>query len=98
MNEERMYHIIRGPHVTEKTALQAEAGNKQVFKVDITATKTEIKKTVEALFEVDVTKVRTVKVKGKTKNFGRRSGKRNDWKKAYVTLAEGQSIGADQNP
>ncbi len=98
MKEERMYHVIRGPHVTEKTALLAEEGNKQVFRVDLTATKTEIKKTIETLFEVDVTKVRTVKVKGKTKNFGRRSGKRNDWKKAYVTLAEGQSIGADQNP
>ncbi|MEE9350755.1 MAG: 50S ribosomal protein L23 [Thiotrichaceae bacterium] len=98
MNEERMYHVIRGPHVTEKAALQAENSNMQVFKVDITATKSEIKKSIETLFEVDVTKVRTIKVKGKTKNFGRRSGKRNDWKKAYVTLAEGQSIGADQNP
>ncbi len=98
MNEERMYHVIRGPHVTEKAALQAENSNMQIFKVDITATKSEIKKSIEALFEVDVTKVRTIKVKGKTKNFGRRSGKRNDWKKAYVTLAEGQSIGADQNP
>ncbi len=98
MNEERMYHVIRGPHVTEKAALQAETGNMQCFKVDVTATKSEIKKSIEALFEVDVTKVRTIKVKGKTKNFGRRSGKRNDWKKAYVTLAEGQSIGADQNP
>ncbi len=98
MNEERMYHVIRGPHVTEKAALQAENSNMQVFKVDVTATKSEIKKSIETLFEVDVTKVRTIKVKGKTKNFGRRSGKRNDWKKAYVTLAEGQSIGADQNP
>lgn len=98
MNEERMYHVIRGPHVTEKTALQAEGGNTNVFKVDITATKREIKKSVESIFEVDVTKVRTIKVKGKTKGFGAKSGKRKDWKKAIVTLAEGQSIGADQNP
>jgi len=98
MNEERLYHVLRGPHVTEKTALQAETSNLQVFKVDKTATKSEIKKAVQAIFEVDVTNVRTVNVKGKTKMFSRRSGKRNDWKKAYVTLAEGQSIGDEQNP
>lgn len=98
MSQERLFHVIRGPHVTEKAVLEAEKSNMQAFKVDVAATKSEIKKAVEAIFEVDVTNVRTVKVKGKTKNFGRRSGKRSDWKKAYVTLAEGQSIGADQNP
>lgn len=98
MNEERLYHVLRGPHVTEKTALQAEGSNLQVFKVDTTATKSEIKKAVQTLFEVDVTNVRTINVKGKTKTFSRRLGKRSDWKKAYVTLAEGQSIGDEQNP
>jgi large subunit ribosomal protein L23 len=93
-----MYHVISGPHVTEKSALASEGGNMSVFKVDVTATKKEIKKSIETLFEVKVTKVRTIKVKGKTKGQGQKSGKRKDWKKAYVTLAEGQSIGADQNP
>lgn len=98
MNQERIYHVLRGPHVTEKTVMQSEEGNKTVFKVAVDATKKEIKTAVQTLFEVQVTDVRTVKVKGKTKNFGKRSGKRSDWKKAYVTLAEGQSIGVEQNP
>jgi large subunit ribosomal protein L23 len=98
MNQERIYKVLRGPHVTEKSVLLAEAGNMQAFKVDTTATKKEIKSAIEALFEVDVVDVRTVNVKGKQKNFGRRSGKRKDWKKAYVRLAEGQTLGMEQNP
>ena len=63
-----------------------------VFKVAKDANKTEIKAAVEKLFEVEVTGVRTVNVKGKTKRHGMRMGKRSDWKKAYVTLKEGQDI------
>ncbi len=96
--EERLYQVLRGIHVTEKTVLQGEKSNMQGFKVDITATKKEVKNAVETIFEVEVVSVRTIKVKGKTKNFGKRAGKRKDWKKAYVTLAAGQSIGAEQNP
>lgn len=96
--EERLFQVLRGIHVTEKTVLQGEKSNMQGFKVDVTATKREIKKAVETIFEVDVVGVRTIKVKGKRKNFGRRAGKRKDWKKAYVTLADGQSIGAEQSP
>ncbi|MCL4164354.1 UNVERIFIED_CONTAM: hypothetical protein GTU68_048387 [Idotea baltica] len=64
----------------------------QAFKVSVDATKLEIKKAIEQLFEVKVDSIRTVKVKGKQKNFGRRAGKRKDWKKAYVKLADGESI------
>ncbi len=91
LNEERMYHIVYGPHVTEKAVSGSDA-NIHTFKVATDATKREIKSAVQFLFEVEVADVRTVNVKGKQKNFGKRSGKRKDWKKAYVRLAEGQSL------
>lgn len=92
MNQERIYQVVFGPHVTEKTVNISEQANMQAFKVSVDATKLEIKKAIEQLFEVKVDTVRTVKVKGKAKNFGRRAGKRKDWKKAYVKLADGQAI------
>ncbi|PID46376.1 MAG: 50S ribosomal protein L23 [Proteobacteria bacterium] len=92
MNQERIYQVIFSPYVTEKTVNISESANVQSFKVSIDATKLEIKKAVEQLFDVKVDSVRTVKVKGKQKNFGRRSGRRKDWKKAYVKLADGQAI------
>ncbi len=92
MNQERIYQVLVGPHVSEKAVMMSEEGGQHVFKVEKTATKREIKKAVETLLEVDVVSVRTVNVKGKLKNFGRRKGRRNDWKKAYVRLAEGQSL------
>ncbi|MBU1724957.1 MAG: 50S ribosomal protein L23 [Gammaproteobacteria bacterium] len=94
MSQERLYHVLVAPRVTEKTVAAAEAGNQYVFKVAKNATKQEIKGAVEALFEVKVDKVRTINMKGKRKNFGRRGGQRNDWKKAYVSLAEGFSLDA----
>ena len=90
-NREKIYHVIYGPHVTEKAVSGSEA-NIHVFKVSVGSTKSEIKKAVEALFEVKVSDVRSVNVKGKIKNFGKRQGRRQDWKKAYVRLAEGQSL------
>lgn len=92
MSPERVYQVVFGPHVTEKTVNVSEQANMQTFKVSVDATKLEVKKAIEQLFEVKVDSVRTVKVKGKQKNFGRRAGKRKDWKKAYVKLAEGQAI------
>lgn len=92
MNPERIYQVVFGPHVTEKTVNISEESNRTAFKVSIDATKLEIKKAVEQLFEVKVEDVRTIKVKGKTKISGKRVGKRKDWKKAYVKLAEGSSI------
>lgn len=92
MNAEKLAKVILAPHVSEKTAMAAESGQKFVFKVTVNSTKTEIKAAVEQMFEVKVDAVNTIKVKGKTKMFKGRPGKRKDWKKAYVTLAEGQSL------
>ncbi len=92
IREERLLKVLLAPHVSEKATLTAEQDNTVVFKVVNDATKAEIKAAVEKLFEVEVTGVRTLNVKGKTKRFGARSGKRSDWKKAYVTLGEGADI------
>lgn len=85
MKQERILQIIRGPHVTEKTTLLAQR-KQLVFKVLNDATKEEIKEAVEQLLEVKVIAVNTVNVKGKTKRFGARMGRRQDFKKAYVSL------------
>ncbi|WP_404399802.1 50S ribosomal protein L23 [Idiomarina seosinensis] len=92
MREERLLKVILAPHVSEKSTMTAESNNTVVFKVAKDATKSEIKAAVEKLFEVEVNSVRTVNVKGKTKRTGFRFGKRNDWKKAYVSLQEGADI------
>ena len=92
MNSERIHQIIIAPVVSEKSSRVAEKRNQAVFKVTHDAQKVEIKQAVEALFKVKVTGVQTLNVKGKTRRFGQSSGRRSDWKKAYVTLAEGQQI------
>lgn len=92
MNQERIFKVLLGPHVSEKATDLAEKHGQIVFKVDTTATKLEIKKAVEQLFNVKVDKVSTLNVKGKTKRTVRGLGKRNDWKKAYVSLQPGQDI------
>ncbi len=91
-HQERMMSVLLGPHVSEKASLLAEKGNQVVFKVRGDATKPEIKQAVEQLFEVSVENVRTVNNKGKNKRYGRTAGRRPDWKKAYVRLAEGHDI------
>ena len=92
MNKERLYKVLLSPRVTEKSARVGEQGNQYVFHVMKDANKAEIKGAVEMLFDVNVTSLQVVNVKGKTKSFKFRSGKRNDWKKAYVRLQEGQHI------
>jgi large subunit ribosomal protein L23 len=87
----RHYDVILAPIITEKATLLSEL-NKVVFRVAADASKDEIAAAVEELFKVNVTKVNTLVVEGKTKRFRGRLGKRNDIKKAIVTLAEGQSI------
>ena len=87
----RHYDVIVRPVITEKATALSEQ-NKVVFRVANDATKDEIAAAVEALFKVNVTKVNTLVVKGKTKRFRGRPGRRSDVKKAVVTLAEGQSI------
>ena len=87
----RHYDTVLAPVITEKATLLSEQ-NKVVFKVAMHATKDEIAAAIEALFKVNVTKVNTMIVKGKTKRFRGIMGRRSDVKKAIVTLADGQSI------
>ncbi len=92
MNDQRIFQVIRAPHISEKAAIVGDASNQHVFKVATDAKKNEIKEAVEQLFNVKVSKVRTTNVKGKSKRQGVRLGKRSDWKKAYVSLEQGHEI------
>ncbi len=92
MNDERLMRVLVSPHVSEKGARLGDASNQVVFKVLPDARKPEIKRAVEMLFNVKVDGVRVVNVNGKRKGFMRTAGKRSDWKKAYVRLAEGHEI------
>jgi len=90
---ERLMHVVRGPHLSEKAHIASE-NHQVVLKVRKDATKNDIKKAVELLFDVTVDGVTVVNVRGKNKRFGQVRGRRSDWKKAYVTLAEGSSLDA----
>lgn len=92
MNKERIFQVLLAPHVSEKASVVGEANNQFVFRVAKDADKLEIRRAVEALFNVKVRSVRTLNVKGKRKFFGRVAGRRSDWKKAYVALEAGQDI------
>ncbi len=91
-HQERLMTVLQGPHFSEKSTLSAEMNNQIVFKVRPDATKREIREAVELLFEVQVEKVQVVNCRGKNKRFGMTRGRRADWKKAYVRLAEGSHI------
>jgi large subunit ribosomal protein L23 len=91
MSMVKHYDVIKSPVITEKATLGSE-NNQVTFKVAIEATKPEIKAAVEALFDVKVTKVNTLRQEGKIKRFRGVTGKRAEYKKAMVTLAEGDSI------
>jgi large subunit ribosomal protein L23 len=84
--------IIRAPLVSEKGTLLAESANQVLFKVRPEANKIEVKKAVESLFKVKVVKVRMARYLGKIRRVGRSMGRRPGWKKAYVTLREGDKI------
>ncbi|MDR9433766.1 MAG: 50S ribosomal protein L23 [Spiribacter sp.] len=92
MNQERVYQVLKGPHVSEKSTIIADEANQVVFSVAVDANKREIKAAVEQLFEVKVADVRTVNVSGKQKSFGRLRGRRANWKKAYVALEPGHTL------
>ena len=92
MNQERLLTIIIAPHVSEKSTVSAELHNQIVFKVRKDAAKREIIKAIKLLFDVDVIKINTLNVKGKSKRHGRYLGVKSDWKKAYVTLGKGHDI------
>ncbi|MCR6660201.1 50S ribosomal protein L23 [Asticcacaulis sp.] len=87
----RNFDVLLSPHITEKATLLSEQ-NKVVFKIALDASKDEVASAVEAIYNVKVTKVNTIVTKGKTKRFKGIKGRRNDIKKAIVTLAEGQTI------
>jgi large subunit ribosomal protein L23 len=91
LTQAQMYTIIRSPVITEK-ATQMSGHRQMAFRVPLEATKPEIKAAVEGLFKVRVTAVNTLRQQGKNKVFRGRRGQRSDYKKAMVTLAEGQTI------
>jgi large subunit ribosomal protein L23 len=92
MSQERLMKVLVAPLMSEKTARLADRNRQFAFKVAANATKPEIRQAVEMLFNVKVTGVQVANMPGKTKRFGQTFGKRSDWKKAFVTLAEGNDI------
>jgi len=98
MNQDYLMTVIEGPHVSEKTTLASEKHNQVVFQVRNDATKEDIKKAVELMFEVKVESVQVLNSRGKLKRTARSVGRRKNTRKAYVRLAEGDDIdflGAD---
>ena len=92
MNTQRLTNIIVSPRISEKATTRADIDNQHVFSVLKDATKPEVKKAVELMFDVKVRSVRLMNVQGKLTRVGRTFGKRKDWKKAYVRLQEGFDI------
>jgi large subunit ribosomal protein L23 len=92
MKQERLFNVLLGPVVSEKSTLIADKNNQVAFRVMQDATKIEVKAAVEQLFKVQVESVQILNLKGRRKRFGRFSGKRSDVRKAYVSLAPGQEI------
>jgi large subunit ribosomal protein L23 len=89
---ERLYDVIKRPLLTEKSTSISEKQNSYVFEVATCADKTEIRESVEKLFNVKVSSINTMIMHGKMKRVGRHQGRRSKWKKAIVTLNEGQKI------
>ena len=93
MKREQLMNVLIAPHVTEKTSLAMQNNNQYTFRVKRNATKTDIKQAVELMFEgVKVKGVQIVNEPGKTRRFGKLTGRTQDWKKAYVSLVQGQTI------
>ena len=92
MNQERVFKVLLGPHMTEKASLVADQQNQYVFKVATDATKLEIKKAVEQLFDVKVNAFSVLNTNSKTRRTLHGLGRRKGFRKAYVSLAEGQAI------
>jgi len=92
LEKNKLANVLLAPVVSEKSTIASEDSNRFVFKVQKVATKLEIKKAVELMFDVEVDSVQVLNVKGKVKRFGRSLGKRSDWKKAYVRLKSGHDI------
>jgi len=91
-HQERLTQLLLGPHVSEKATALADGAHQVVFKVRSDATKADVRRAVELLFEVKVERVTVARMPSKEKRFGQRQGKRAGWKKAYVRLAPGSDI------
>jgi len=92
VNREQLMSVLIAPHVTEKTSLAMQNHNQYTFRVRRDASKADIRKAIELMFDVKVAGVQVVNEPGKARRFGRTSGRTQDWKKAYVSLAAGQTI------
>jgi large subunit ribosomal protein L23 len=92
MNRERLMQILIAPHISEKSAATNDKTPQHVFRVLRDANKAEVKQAVELMFNVKVDTVRVLNTKGKTKTFQQETGRRKDWKKAYVRLVSGHEI------
>jgi large subunit ribosomal protein L23 len=92
VNREQLMSVLIAPHVTEKTSLAMQNHNQYTFRVRRDATKTDVKKAVELMFDVKVRGVQVVNEPGKERRFGKTPGRTQDWKKAYVSLSAGQTI------
>jgi large subunit ribosomal protein L23 len=92
MNNERLMKVLLAPIISEKSTRMAEVSGQYAFRILTDATKLEVARAVELLFEVKVDRVQVLNVKGKQKRTGQRLGKRQDWRKAYVRLKPGQDI------
>jgi len=92
VNREQLMSVLIAPHVTEKTSLAMQNHNQYTFRVRRDASKTDIRKAIELMFDVKVTGVQVVNEPGKARRFGRTAGRTQDWKKAYVSLSSGQTI------
>ena len=92
MNPERVYTVLVEPHISEKVSILGDTSNQYAFKVAKDATKAEIREAVETIFNVEVLKVTTANVKGKVKRNVRGITRKKNWKKAYITVAQGQEI------
>ncbi|MER2511272.1 MAG: 50S ribosomal protein L23 [Nitrosomonas ureae] len=95
INQGHLLKIILAPHISEKSTYLGEKNNQTIFRVARDATKLEIKRAIELLWKeqkIEVEKVQTINVKGKQKRFGRFVGRRSDWKKAIISIKNGQEL------
>lgn len=92
ISQERLMQVLLAPQISEKATYLADKNDQVVFRVNSDATKPEVKAAVELLFKVEVKSVQIANVKGKVKRFGKITGRRKDWKKAFVCLKPGQEV------
>ena len=92
MKREQLMSVLIAPHVTEKSSLGMQNHNQYTFRVRRDANKTDIRQAIELMFDVKVKAVQVLNEPGKSRRFGKRTGRTQDWKKAYVSLIQGQTI------